>query len=140
MNKIAIALILAIPALTIIFSTGGCKKDNSPTVTEYTIPIDSIQHADTITEGDDLAIKFYGKVGTTSCEDFGRFDVSFEQTVIDITTVGIKTDNGNCTPEVKYMNGSTLTISSVPAGNITIRVEQPSGNPLESAVVVKKKG
>ncbi len=140
MKKLAIALILAIPVLTIVFSTGGCKKDNSPTVTEYTIPIDSIQHADTITEGENLDIKFYGKVGTTSCEDFGRFDVNFEQTVIDITTVGIKTDDGNCTPEIKYMNGSTLSISNVPTGNIIIRVEQPSGSPLESTVFVKKKG
>jgi len=138
MKKLAIALILAIPVLTIILSTGGCKKDDSPTVTEYIIPIDSIQHPDTITEGDDLAIKFYGKVGTTTCEDFDRFDVNFEQTVIDIKTMGKKTDDGNCTPEIKYMNGSTLTISNVPAGNITIKVEQPSGNPLESNVFVKK--
>ncbi len=140
MNKLAITLILAIPVLSIVFSTGGCKKDDSPTVTEYLITIDSIQHADTITEGDGLNIKFYGVAGTTTCEDFGRFDVNFEQSVIDIKTIGIKTDNGNCTPEIKYLNGSTLSISNIPVGSITIRVQQPSGNPLESAVVVKKKG
>ena len=139
MNKIAAFIILSIFSLGIVLSTGSCKKSN-PEPKDYVISIDSIIHSDTITEGTILNIKFYGLIGTTSCESFSRFEVTNDPSTIEITAIGINSNGSDCTAETKYMNGSTLGLSNIPAGSYIIKVIEPTGTPpIESPLFVKAK-
>ena len=138
MNKTSILIISAIILSSIIYLSTGCKKDDTPKVTEFTILVDSVQHADTLNNGDDFKIDFYGKIGDNDCYTFSKVEHAIDINLIEVRLIGTHTDRNDCIDGVQYMNPATVTFNNIPSGDWTLRVNQPEGQtPLESKVFVK---
>jgi len=112
-----------------------CKKAETPG-TQFIIQVDSIIHQDTITAGDALEIKYYGLIGKTKCFSFYKFEVGFDADKINTTAIGLNSESEDCTDAEIYLNGESVKIYELPAGDFTIVVNQQRGNTLESKVHV----
>jgi hypothetical protein len=121
--------------LALVTYSSGCKKKAS-LGSEYTIQIDSIKHADTITVGETLEIKFYGLVGETNCYSFYKFNINFDQDKINVTAIGLNSESEDCKDGNVILDGESASIYSLPEGHYTIIVNQPRDNKIESPVVV----
>ena len=121
--------------LTILFTVQACNKEDS-VGTEYTIPIDSIAHPDTITSEEILVIKYYGILGLSDCYSFNRFDVSFDADIINTTAIGLYIADEDCKDDTLYIKGEEAKIYSLPEGDFTILVNLPRNQILESKVHV----
>lgn len=135
--KLILNSIYTLTVISLLFGTYGCKT-NDPDTVEYIISIDSILHADTITAGDVLDIKFYGTIGENGCYAFERFEPVYNNNVLSITSWGLHTESEMCTQQIQQLNGLSLQVSDLPAGNITIEAIQPDNeSPLIQEVFVK---
>jgi len=134
-NKIFSLLSISILSLFVIFS--GCKSDD-PDTEEYIIYIDSIIHPDTINSGEDLAIKFYGVIGENGCYEFDRFVPVYTTGNLSITTYGIHTFSDMCTEILPMLNGQTLLVSDIAAGDITIEAVQSVDSTIVHTVFVRE--
>jgi len=138
MNKTSILIISALILSSIIYLSSGCKKDEAPAVTEFTILVDSVQHADTIIEGEAFKVDFYGKVGDNDCYDFSKVEHAFDVKLIEVRLIGTHTARTDCVDGIQYMNPASVNFSNLPPGDWTFRVNQPEGQaPLESSFFVK---
>jgi len=138
MNKTSYGILILILITTITYFSAGCNKDTSPVVTEYTIKVDSIHHADTINEGDDFNIDFFGEIGENDCYEFMEYRPTYDTDKISIELIGKHTARGNCIDGIIYMNPYTLSISNITAGTWTLRIQQPEGTtPIQSKFFVK---
>ena len=138
MNKISIVTLIGLIIFFAILINTGCKKDDTPAVTEFTIKIDSIQHADTILATNNLEVGFYGLVGTSDCYEFLKINNEFDVNKIEVELIGQHTARDDCNPGNQYMNPVTITYSDLTVGTWTIHVIQPEGQqPMESTVVVE---
>ncbi len=142
MNK---KIIIALSSILVVFalSWSSCSKTNGPTTEEFVIAIDSIIHADTITVGGTLSIKFYGLVGPNGCYAFDRLSPEYLQVTdttgeLKITSYGIHTFNDVCPDNEVYMNGTELVVSDIPLGKLEIKAMQPDGTALSQFVIVKQ--
>jgi len=133
----------AIAFSLLVFIWSGCDKNNDPKTEEFIIQIDSIVHADTITVGETLSIKFYGKVGPNGCYAFDRLVPEYIQ--IDATTgelattaFGIQTFKDLCPDQEVYLNGSELIVSEMLPGNLVVKAMQPDGSAITQNVFVKE--
>lgn len=123
--------------IAVLVSSSGCKKEESPG-TEYTIQIDSITHPDTITAGEMITIKYYGLLGLTDCFAFERFDVDYDDNVINTTAIGLIDEDDNCVTNETILNGRELNLFDLPAGDFIIQVNRPRNGLIESPVHVKQ--
>ncbi|MBC8321112.1 MAG: hypothetical protein H8E34_10345 [Bacteroidetes bacterium] len=137
MNKQIFTALAVFFSLIILIWT-GCKKDTGPDTVQFIIQIDSIVHPDTINFGEDLSIKFYGLIGTDGCHSFDRFEPEYTQGELAVTSWGVRIIDEACTQQMVYMNGSTLLVSDVPAGNLIIKAIQPDGSSIIQSVFVKE--
>jgi len=138
MNKTIFGTLILISTIT--YFNSGCNKseDNSPTVSEYTIKVDSIQHADTINVGDILEIACFGKIGDNDCYEFQEIKDSINTGKITLELIGKHTFRDNCGGGIIYMNPLTEHISGLTAGDWTITINQSEGvTPIESKVFVE---
>lgn len=135
MNKISFAILTAVFIGVIAYFSTGCKK--SPTVTEYTIKVDSVQHADTINLGATFEVLFYAKIGDNDCYEFARFDPVFGMNLIEVTLIGKHTDRSDCVDGARYLNPGAVGFTDLSQGDWTLKVIEPEGVPLESTVYVK---
>jgi hypothetical protein len=133
----------AVALSVLVFSWSGCDNNNGPDTEEFIIQIDSIVHADTITLGETLSIKFYGRVGPNGCYAFDRLVPEYMQ--IDASTgelattaFGIQTFQDLCPDQEVYLNGSELVVSDIPAGNLIVKALQPDGSAITQQVFVKE--
>jgi len=135
-------------AFVIVFSLlitiwSGCDSNNDPNTEEFIIQIDSIVHVDTITFGETLSIKFYGKVGPDKCYAFDRLapefiEISDIKGELGVTSYGIHTFEDICPEGEVYMNGSELIVSDIPAGDLVIKAIQPDGSAITQNVFIKE--
>lgn len=137
MNKHIFTAFAIIISLTVMIWS-GCKKDDGPKIEEYIIQIDSIIHPDTINFGSDLNIKFYGLIGPDGCYAFDRLEPKYDVGELAVTSWGKHTFLKNCTEQLVYMNGNTLLVSSIPAGDLTIKAIQPDGSSITQNIFVKE--
>lgn len=138
MNKTSLTVLIALLILVVANAITGCKKDDSPTVTEFTIKVDSVQHADTINAGDAFKIDFFGKIGDTDCYEFFKIENAFDVNLIEVKLIGKHTERDNCNNEVQYLNPGSINFNNIPVGDYTLRINQPEGlSPLDSEFVVK---
>lgn len=115
----------------------GCSKSDSPQVDNYIIKIDSIVVPDTILFGNNLIVKFYGKVGENGCYAFYKFDVDYELNTTSITSWGRFTHYEACPENLPVLYGKELIIYNLSKGNNIIKAIQPDGDALSSEVFVK---
>lgn len=138
MNKTSLTVLIALLILVVANAITGCKKDDSPTVTEFTVKVDSVQHADTINAGEDFAVNFFGKIGNTDCYEFYKVENTFDVDLIEIELIGKHTERDNCNNEIQLLQPGQVVFNDVPVGDYTLRVNQPEGiAPVESDFVVK---
>ena len=138
MNKTSIGILILIIITTVTYITTGCNKDSSPKVTEYTIKIDSVQYADTISEGDIFTVDLYGKVGDNDCYEFKEILDTIEPGIITLELIGIHTFRDNCIDGIIYMSPATERVNGLTAGVWTLRIKQPEGTtPLGGTFFVK---
>ena len=116
----------------------GCKKDSSPEIETFIIHIDSIIHADTINFGDNLIIKFYGKIGPDGCYSFNEIAPEYITGTLSVTCWGKHTYESVCTQDTVYMVGKTLQVSEMPVGKTIIEAIQPDGTSISQSVYVKE--
>lgn len=136
MRRIFIVVMILTLSFVMIFSTQSCNKEES-IGTEYTIPIDSIFHADTINIGEVLTIEYYGLIGLSDCFSYDRIDVAFESDIINTTVIGLYIEDEDCSEEISYLSGEEARIYSLPQGDYIINVNLPRNQILESKVYVK---
>lgn len=122
--------------ITVLLAAQACNKEDS-VGTEYTIPVDSIMHPDTITSGEALIIEYYGVLGLSNCFSFNRFDVSFDADIIKTTAIGLYINDEDCEDDTLYINGEEAKIYSLPEGDFTIQVILRRNQMLESKVHIK---
>ncbi len=139
-NTLFITAFITLTLLTFVWS--GCKKNNGPATEDFIIQIDSIVHADTITVGDVLNIKFYGTIGLTKCYAFNKLAPEYIQTgsttgELSVTAWGIHTFDDICDSTTVYMNGNKLIVSDIHAGNLVIKAMQPDGTAITQNVFIK---
>lgn len=118
---------------------GGCKLNgpSGPNFTEYTIQVDSIQHPDTISLGQQLPIKFYGKIGPSTCYSFSRFVGGVNNHDINIAVYGkYESGNPNCVDSTQYLNGKELSVKLMTEGTFIIHIYQPNPPDLYDTVYV----
>jgi len=135
---ITLTIILGLFAI----SWSGCKS-NDVSPEEFIIQIDSIVHADTITFGETLSIKFYGEVGPNGCYSFGRLSAEYipaenANDELLITSYGNKSNAATCPEGIVYMNGDELIVSDIPAGNLDVKAMQPDGSAITQHVFIKE--
>jgi len=123
--------------IAILVSNSACEKEES-VGEEYTIPIDSIFHPDTISFGDKLSIEYYGILGLSDCFAFLRFDISFDAENINTTAIGLYVEDEDCKEAIYFLDGEQANIYDLPEGDYTIIVNQPRGTTFESKVHVKQ--
>lgn len=136
MGKLLYLILSLLAIITILFAAPACNKEES-VGTEYTIPIDSIIHPDTITLGEALVIEYYGILGLSDCFSFNRFDVSFDADIIKTTAIGLYITDEDCEDDTLYINGEEAKIYSLPEGDFIIQVILPRNQMLESKVYIK---
>lgn len=127
-----------------LFLLGGCKLNSpssGPSYTEYAIQVDSIQSPDTIALGKSLNIKFYGKIGPSTCYSFSRFVGGVNNHNINVAVYG-KYQSGlsNCTDSLQYLNGKELSVNLITSGPFIIHVYQPAPPDLYDTVYVTQGG
>jgi len=135
-----INLIISILIITgiIVFTSQGCKKDNSPETKDFIINVDSIVHADTIDSTAVLEVFFYGKIGDNECFAFKEFTPVFGLNKITVTVVGEETLKNDCSGGPVYLDGKGVGFYDLTKGNWTINVIEPEGGtPIESDFYVK---
>jgi hypothetical protein len=124
------------------FLLGGCKLNSpsGPSYTEYSIQVDSIQTPDTIALDSALIVKFYGKIGPSTCYSFSRFVGGVNNHNIDVQVLG-KYQSGlsNCTDSIQYLNGKKLSVNLITSGPFIIHVYQPNPPDLYDTVYVAPK-
>lgn len=138
MNKTGLTILSAMLIGTLVYFSSGCKKEDSPQVTEFTIKVDSTHHADTISVGDAFQIDFYGKVGDNDCYEFFEVEHAFDVNLIEVRLKGKHTERDNCVDGLVYLNPAEISFNGIPEGTYTLQVNQPEGQaPMESEFVVK---
>jgi len=140
-NNILIPFAIVFSLLITIWS--GCDSNDGPNTEEFIIQIDSIVHVDTITFGETLSIKFYGKVGPDKCYAFDRLSPEFIEInstkgELSVTSYGIHTFEDICPEGVVYMNGSELVVSDIPVGDLIVKAIQPDGTSIAHNVYIKE--
>lgn len=136
MQKVSFILLLIFISFFIIFCNSSCNKEESPGE-EYIIPIDSIIHPDTIIAGEKLSIAYYGILGTSDCYSFYRFDVNFDQDIINTTAIGLYTETEDCEDGIYYIDGEELSVHDLPEGDFSIIVNLPRSSTIEGKVHVR---
>jgi hypothetical protein len=122
-----------------LFLWGGCKLNgpSGPNYTEYSIQVDSIQHPDTISLGQQLPIKFYGKIGPSTCYSFSRFVGGVNNHDINIAVYGrYQSGLSNCVDSVQYLDGRQLSVNLITSGPFIIHIYQPSPPDLYDTIYV----
>jgi len=138
MNKTTTIILVLIMASLVYFSA-GCKKDDGPDTVEYQMQVDTVTHTDTITVGELFEITFYGPIGPNDCYSFSRFVPEFGLQSMSFTLYGIQEKRDDCAGSPKYMNGGTIGIEELTAGEWNIIVNEPEGiTPLNSTLYVKE--
>jgi len=127
----------AVALSLLMFSWSGCDSNKGPDTEEFIIQIDSIVHADTITVGETLSIKFYGIVGPNGCYAFDRLMPEYTDGELATTALGIQTFQDLCPDQEVYMNGSELVVSDIPAGTLIVKALQPDGSAITQQVFVQ---
>ena len=138
-NKLIISILVI--AGIIVFTSQGCKNDDTPETMDFIIKVDSIVHVDTIdtpTPENPFEVLFYGKVGDNECFAFSEFKPVFGLNEITVTLIGEETLRNDCTGDTVYLNGLGAGFYDLTAGDWTINVIQPDGGtPIESDFYVK---
>ena len=121
-----------------LFLLGGCKLNNTgPSFSQFSIPIDSIQTIpDTITLGNTFKIKFYGKIGPSTCYSFYRFGGRINGKDIDIAVYGKYQNDPSCQDTAQYLDGKELSVTPQISGTYAIHIYQPSPPDLFDTVYV----
>ena len=135
-----INLIISILIITgiIVFTSQGCKKDNTPETKNFIIKVDSIVHADTMDSTAVLEVLFYGKIGDNECFTFSEFKPVFGLNKITVTVMGEETLKNDCSGGPIYLDGKGVGFYDLTKGDWTINVLQPAGEtPIESDFYVK---
>lgn len=136
MRKLDLINIFLIITIAILVSNSACKKEET-VGEEYTIPIDSIMHPDTISVGEKLSIQYYGILGLSDCFAFHRFELNFDAENINTYAIGLYVEDEDCKEDTAYLIGEEAHVYDLPEGDYTIIVNQPRGTFLESKVHVK---
>ena len=138
MSKIlTIALILILSSA--IYLSSGCKKDSDPDVREFMMTVDSTRHADTIALGEAFEIKFFGVLGPNDCYEYARHESAFGLDIMEFRLYAKEIKRDDCGGGGRYLNGGSLSITELTAGEWSIKVNQPEGvTPLNSKVFVKE--
>ena len=124
---------------SVIYLSSGCKKDSNTDVREFIMTVDSVQHADTIALGEVFELKFFGVIGPNDCYEFSKFEPAFGDDNMEFTLYAKETKRDDCGGAGQYLNGGSVGITDVTAGEWSIKVNQPEGvTPLNSTVFVKE--
>lgn len=122
-----------------LFLLGGCSlnKTSGPSFTEFQMQIDSIQSPDSIAFGKALNIKFYGKIGPSTCYSFSRFAGGVNNRDINVAVYG-KYQSGlsNCIDSTQYLNGKELSVNLITSGLFVIHVYEPTPPDIYDTVYV----
>ena len=136
--KINLIISILIISGIIVFTSQGCKKDDTPETEDFIINIDSIMHADTVDSTDVFEVLFYGKVGDNECFAFSEFKPVFGLNEITVTVLGKETIKNDCSGGPVYLDGKGVGFYDLTVGNWTINVLQPEGEtPIVSDFYVK---
>ncbi len=116
----------------------SCSTEPENDYITYKIHVDNIEHPDTISVNDTLAIKFYGFVGSNGCHGFSHFEEHKGPQELEITVWGAKPDFEKVCPAVLvYLEGKEYNTLLSKRGLLQIKVVQPDNSFLVDTIYVE---
>jgi hypothetical protein len=120
--------------LTLI-ATVHCNPPSSANA-EFRVHVDSIRAPASIAPAETLSITFFGFIGSNLCSRLARIDKGVGPSVLAITFYGERSDSQDC-QQMPALLEHTEHLPPPLEDPFIIRVQQPTGPPLEKVVRVQ---
>lgn len=132
-------LLFVFVILAALFVGSSCKKDDTTVVDppqEFQVKIDSVKLSKNVVWNDTLRARLWGKIGTSNCYSFARYETSRDSFQATVRVFGSFLSSGNCAPATVELRSAIYRIYPVYPGKFTITIRQPNGTILQDTTTV----
>lgn len=125
--------------LAVLVVAGSCKKDEitvSNPPQEFQVKIDSVKLSKNVVWNDTLRARLWGKIGTSTCYQFARYETTRDSFRATVKVFGNYTSSSNCIAATVELRSAIYRIYPLYPGKFTLIIQQPGGTTLQDTTTI----